>query len=128
MIFLFILIFISLEVSEAKGQIRKEENLLIRNSIRDFGNVKRGVELEAKYYLVNKGETEIKINEVRPSCTCTSFFVSNYTVMPKDSVYIDLKLNTKDSSLGLDKLYVIIDADTETRKYRLLMKANIVEK
>ena len=120
----FILTSLSI-INTLSGQKKSEENLLIRNKVVDFGIVKEDTILNARYYLMNKGNTEIKINYVNPDCSCTDYYVSNYTIKPNDSIFVDLSFDTK-QKYGVQKLYTIISADTETKMYKLTLKAIIV--
>ncbi|MDR2811134.1 MAG: DUF1573 domain-containing protein [Tannerellaceae bacterium] len=64
------------------------------------------------------------MNYVNPECTCTSDYVSDYTINPHDSIYIDLKFDTK-NKFGEQKIYTIINADTKAQMYKLMLKAII---
>ncbi len=106
------------------GQKKADENLLIRNKVFDFGTVKSDTLLKARYYLINRGKTGIKINYVNPECSCTGYSVSNYHIKPNDSVYVDLTFDTKHKH-GEQKIYTIISAETKTKMYKLTLKANV---
>ena len=118
----FITFFITL--SEISGQKKSEENLFIKSKIFDFGNVKSDTLLNARYYLINNGKKDIKINYVNPECSCTSYFVSNYVINPNDSIYIDLFFDTR-QNFGEQKIYAIVNANTKAKMYKLTLKANI---
>ena len=125
--FFIILFIIILGAFDANGQRKSDEVLLIRNKVHDFGIVKSGNPLNARYYLINRGNTDIKINDLRTDCICTEFFISNYTIQPKDSIYIELTLDTKSVPYGEHKIYAIVNADTDTKLYKLTLKAVITK-
>jgi hypothetical protein len=99
-------------------------DIIIRKKVIDFGVVKSDTLLNARYYLINNSDSVILINYVNPECTCTNYYVSNYSISPHDSIFIDLTLDTK-NKYGEQKIYTIINANTKTKMYKLTLKANI---
>jgi hypothetical protein len=120
LLFLF-LSFIALFAASQTNTVKNNE-MIIRKKTIDFGVVKQDTLLTAKFYLVNNSDRKIIINYVNPDCSCTKFLVSNYNINPHDSVYVDLSLDTK-NRFGEQKLYTIIKAETNTKMYKLTLKA-----
>ena len=94
--------------------LKSEDELVIRKRAIDFGVVSANT------------DSIIVINYVNPECSCTGYKVSNYHIEPRDSVYVDLELNTK-GKYGEQKIYTILRAETETKMYKLILKANVKE-
>lgn len=105
---------------------KSEDELVIRKRTIDFGVVSADTLLQARYYLINNTDSIIVINYVNPECSCTGYKISNYHIEPRDSVYVDLELNTK-GTYGEQKIYTILRAETETKMYKLILKANVKE-
>jgi hypothetical protein len=101
-----------------------DNDIIVRKKVFDFGIVKPDTLLNARYYLINNSDSVILINYVNPECTCTNYYVSNYSINPHDSIYIDLTLDTKNKH-GEQKIYTIISANTKTKMYKLTLKANV---
>lgn len=96
----------------------------IRNKFRNLGDVQAGTILKEKYYLKNNTDSTIHIIRVNPECSCTSFKVSSYKILPKDSVYVELTLDTIHKR-GIQTVYTIIKTSSKISMYRLALKANI---
>lgn len=131
----FLLLLISLscnsiEWDRPKGNeriYRDNANLEFRNKIFDFGKVNQDTLLSAKYYFSNISDDSLIIYYVNPDCICTEYSISNDTIMPGDSAFIKLTLNTSNKS-GEQKIYSTVCANTKTRMYCLILKANVSEK
>ncbi len=104
--------------------MEKKEALIIRNKSVDFGIVPEDTLLQARYVFLNTTDSVIAINYVNPECSCTGYRVSDYHIAPHDSIYVDLELNTK-GKYGEQKIYTIVCAETETKMYKLTLKANV---
>lgn len=104
--------------------IKNKEELTIRKKTVDFGTVSGDTILQARYFLINNTDSVIVINYVNPECSCTGYKISNYRIKARDSVYVDLELNTK-GKYGEQKIYTIIQAETEAKMYKLTLKVDI---
>ncbi|HET8860117.1 DUF1573 domain-containing protein [Marivirga sp.] len=114
--------------SENNQDVQKENNLLttIRfdNEIIDFGDVKQGDTLTARYSFKNSGANDLIIDYVNPECGCTSYTISQKRILASDSGYINLVIDTYDK-IGNVNIYAIVKSNTKDKFNRLLVKANI---
>ncbi|NER08674.1 MAG: DUF1573 domain-containing protein [Okeania sp. SIO3C4] len=97
-----------------------------KDKIFDFGEVQEDSLLIHRYYFKNVGNEKLIIDYVNPDCTCTGFTLSNDTIMPMDSAYVELKYDTKDR-YGKQKLFATMKANTETKMYAIILKANVID-
>lgn len=104
----------------SQNNMQSRTNISIKNKFRDLGKVTSGTVITERYYIVNHGEKKVKILYVNPECTCTDFKVSSYSIMPRDSVFIDVTLDTT-GKLGSQTIYTIIKTNTNNM-YKLTIK------
>ena len=93
------------------GKISKEElsEMKFINKRFDFGDVSDDTLLIADFSFVNISNNDLIIDYVNPDCTCTGFFLSNDTVCPGDTAFIQLQLNTEGKH-GFVKIYLATPA------------------
>ncbi len=95
------------------------------NKIHDLGDVANDTLLVIRYKFINTSNEILKINYVNPACICTAYTLSNNSILPNDTAYIELKFNTKEK-YGKQKIYTIVSANTEVELYKLTLEANIL--
>lgn len=96
-------------------------DITIRNKFRNLGTVTAGTIIVEKYYLVNNTTKNIQILKINPECSCTNFSVSSYEIMPHDSVYIELTLDTTQKQ-GSQTIYTIVKTNSKVSMYKLALK------
>lgn len=106
------------EKQEDRGQLK------FLNKVHDFGTIHKDATLSAKYNFVNVGTKPVHIEMVKPDCQCTKYELSRKDLMPGDSAYIVLYLNTE-NKLGPQAIYSVVKADTYERMYKLTLKVDI---
>ncbi|MCX6327671.1 MAG: DUF1573 domain-containing protein [Bacteroidia bacterium] len=111
---------------QQSSQQRELADLAFKIKFYDFGNVSNDTILFAKYFFKNIGKNNLIINYVDPDCTCTGYSLSNDTISPGDSAFIELKFKTE-NKFGKQKIYTTVCANTETKMYSLILKANVIE-
>ena len=107
--------------SEAQEEIT---DLIFFDKIYDFGLIKHDSIVTALYTFINTGEHNLIIKSVNPDCTCTGYTLSKDTIMPNDTAFIQLTLNTHDK-FGEVKAYTIVTANTEDKLYKLTLKGDV---
>ncbi|MCS7162951.1 MAG: DUF1573 domain-containing protein [Bacteroidia bacterium] len=60
----------------------------------DFGQVKQGTIVKARFTLVNQGPTPIQILEIKPSCGCSVVAWERRSLAPGDSLPVEVSFNT----------------------------------
>jgi hypothetical protein len=73
---------------------------------------------------VNVGTEPVRIESVHPDCQCTKYELSRPELMPGDSAYITLFLNTE-NKLGPQRIYSVVKADTYERMYKLTLLVDV---
>ncbi|RBW59553.1 hypothetical protein DS884_07405 [Tenacibaculum sp. E3R01] len=125
-LFLFFTIILSCK-SEKKIVLKdKYPKLKLTSRIIDYKDVKRGKILNAQYKFINPSEDTLKIKYVNPDCVCTGYTISSKVIPPKGKGVITLTLNTKEK-YGENILHAVIKANTETKFYKITLKANIID-
>ena len=113
------LFFVSINLI-SQNTIQEKAGITIKKKFRNLGKVNSGTVISERFYMVNHGNRKVKILYVNPECTCTDFKVSSYNIMPHDSVFIDVVLDTT-GKLGSQTIYTIIKTETHDM-YKLAIK------
>ena len=106
------------------GQRKSGGKLKFLNKVHDFGTVYRDTTLSARYTFVNVGTEPVHIESVHPDCMCTKYELNRRDLMPGDSAYITLFLNTE-NKLGSQQIYSVVRADTYERMYKLTLLVDV---
>ena len=106
------------------GQRKSGGKLKFLNKVHDFGTVYRDTTLSARYTFVNGGTEPVHIESVHPDCMCTKYELNRRDLMPGDSAYITLFLNTE-NKLGSQQIYSVVRADTYERMYKLTLLVDV---
>ena len=96
------------------------------SKIYDFGLIKRDSIVTALYTFSNIGDHNLIIESVNPDCTCTGYTLSKDTIMPQDTAFIQLTLDTHDK-YGEIKAYTIVTANTNAKLYKLTLIGKVAE-
>lgn len=103
-----------------------EKKLTFLNKTVNLGNVSNNTILNARFYFVNSGQQQVKIEYVNPDCSCTNYLLSQKIILPSDTAYVELQVNTNDK-YGLNKIYSTMKADTFVKMYKLTIIFNVFE-
>jgi len=93
----------------------------------DFGNVPKDTLLIHRFNFLNTSNNNLIINHVNPDCICTGYTLSNDTILPGDTAYIELKFDTQ-NKYGKQKIYTIVSANTKPKLNKLTLLANVKNK
>lgn len=74
----------------------------------------------------NTTSEKIIINYVNPECTCTSYHVSKYEILPNDKASVVLTINTT-GKFGKERIYAIVNYG-EKKMSKLTVKCDVYEK
>ncbi|MFP4022932.1 MAG: DUF1573 domain-containing protein [Thiohalospira sp.] len=102
----------------------KTTNLKFNNKYVNFGKLSVDTLVTARFDFKNTGSNPLIIYHVNPDCSCTDFYLSNDSVNPGDSAYIELVLNTE-GKFGYQKIYAVVEANTKAKLYKLTLEADI---
>jgi len=103
----------------------KKGQLTVINKTVDFGNVKPDTTLTVKFFFVNSGTQNIAIEYVNPDCTCTNYTLSSNIVNPRDTAYVELRVNTT-GKYGRNKIYSTMRANTFVKMYKLTVVFTVI--
>ena len=128
LLFLFVMILTN-SCNDAKVSKKLKEPATITDikfdkKVINLGDATNDTLLTAKYKFYNTGNSPLIIEYVNPDCICTKYEISKDTVLPNDSAFIKLYLDTHDK-YGEVKLYSTVCANTKTKFYKLTMNVNI---
>lgn len=102
----------------------KTTNIKLNSKYKNFGKVAPDTLLTARFEFKNTGSNPLFIYRVNPDCSCTDFYLSNDSIVPGDSAYIELVLNTE-GKFGHQKIYAVVEANTDAKLYKLTLEADI---
>lgn len=78
-----------------KGNLAQGPMMYFKDTQHDFGTVQEGDVLNYTFNFVNKGNSELKISDVKTSCGCTTALVSGELVEPGKEGTLKVTLDTK---------------------------------
>ena len=116
----------SKDASEADGS---EINTTIQfaSTEHDFGQVREGDKVVGKFELVNTGEFDLHIHNVRASCGCTSPKYDKKPIRPGGKGVIEVTFNTTNRP-GQQRNSVIVIANTEPSNTVLTFTCEVIPK
>lgn len=121
------ILFLSLFLSSfCLSQNVSTKGLSFQKKVIDYGKVSNDTTLVAKFIMRNTTSKKIIINYVNPECTCTSYYVSNYEILPNDTASVVLTINTV-GKFGKEKIYAIVNYG-EKKMSKLTVKCDVYEK
>ena len=118
------LIMCCLVVAQPLKRQESGGKLKFLNKMYDFGTIYRDTVLSAQYTFVNVGTEPVHVESVHPDCQCTKYELSCSDLMPGDSAYITLYLNTE-NKLGPQRIYSVVKADAYVRMYKLTLLVDV---
>lgn len=97
----------------------------VDESVQDFGVVWTGPDLEHTFVISNKGDADLKIERVKPSCGCT--IAGNYprTIAPGDSGKFPFKMKSAKLHKHFVKSVTITSNDPVTPDLRLKLQGEV---
>ena len=102
--------------------------LVIASLEHSFGDVKAGTPLSYTFEVKNQGEANLEIQNVSPSCGCTTSKFDN-AVAPGKSGNITLAIEKTDGYKGeLTKTATLYSNDPEHQTFVLTLRANFISK
>ena len=106
------------------SDVQKSTDLQFLEKKIDFGSAPQDTILFARFHFINTGNNNLYIKSVDPDCTCTGYYINKNGIPPGDTAYIQLEYNTK-NKYDDQKVYAIVEANTNIKMYKLTLKANI---
>lgn len=122
LIFLCIIFITSLSAQKKSPKIYSPEPSY------SFGEIIEGQIVEHEFEIINNGDDDLIIKDVRASCGCTAVQPSKRVLKPKEKTKIKVEFDSR-GRIGPQKKYVyVLTNDLENPRYQLSFDANVVEK
>jgi hypothetical protein len=96
----------------------------IAEKVKDFGIVSKGEQVQAVFEVHNKGEANLEISQVRPTCGCT---VADFdkTIPPGGTGKIRANVDTSAFNGPISKAVLVFSNDPATPQLSLVIKAEV---
>lgn len=91
----------------------------------DFGTITEGENVTYKYKFTNVGTANLILEEVKPSCGCTTPDWTREPIPPGGTGFITVSFDSNGKSGAQNKSVTVI-ANTEPRNVKLTFRANVV--
>ncbi len=122
------LLFIYLVITFAIHAQKKAPKIFSPEPHYNFGEIVEGQIVEHEFEVINKGEDDLIIKDVRASCGCTAAQPSKKILKPNEKTTIKVEFDSR-GRIGPQKKYVfVLTNDLESPRYQLSFEAVVVEK
>jgi hypothetical protein len=105
----------------------QNQTLWISHHSHNFGNVKEGSVLDLNIDVVNKGDVELNIKDIKSSCGCTAALLSSKMLKPNEKGKLNIKFDTKNLSGRIARTVSLFSNDPKNPTKVLTLIANIEE-
>jgi len=120
---LFLTIFTTLILAQ-----EKEPKIFSPEPNYNFKEVLEGQTVEHEYEIINQGNADLIINDVKASCGCTAVQPQKKILKPGEKTKIKIEFDSR-GRIGPQKKYVyVFSNDPKTPQYRLSFDVVVVEK
>ena len=130
--FLIVLFFVMLPVFVFAQQDHGAKFQFKDGDVHDFGIIKRGAEATDTFWFINTGDDALIIQDVTPSCGCTSVSWTRSPVQKNGQGYISLSLITEEQHGVFNKEVYIQSTATNNphgeKRYTLHIKGDARDK
>lgn len=96
--------------------------------IYDFGILSKDTLVHAVFTIKNSGTENLIIQEVKPDCSCTGYFLEKDTLPPSKSTTLTVDFSTKGTEYGLHRKSVYIRTNSEVEYFTLFLICRIKNK
>lgn len=90
-----------------------------------LGMISNKKDLTCKFLLYNRGNSDLIIHAVKPSCGCAVIKNEKDTIVPGDSTYLETTLNTKGLKGDFNRSITVITNDPKEYKQILWLVGNV---
>jgi hypothetical protein len=95
------------------------------NTEHDFGDIQSGETVTYKFKFTNTGTANLILEEVKPSCGCTTPEWTREPVPPGGTGFVTVSFDSNGKS-GVQNKSVTVIANTEPRNVKLSFRANVL--
>ncbi len=93
----------------------------------NFGKVKEGSVVSHTFQLVNKGQEELEVKDIKTSCGCTAAMLSNSIIKPGEAGTLKIDLDTKNRVGKMSRTITIVSNDAEQTNKVLTIYAEVLK-
>lgn len=94
----------------------------------NFGDAEEGTLLTHTFIIANEGKKTLKIENVYPSCGCTTTDINKKELLPNERTELKIHVNTKGFAGPIKKNVTVMSNDKKKSVIGLLLSANIKQK
>jgi hypothetical protein len=102
----------------AQTQVAPEEVLLLKETEHDFGKIPQGKPVYYTFDIVNNGKTELKLDDVKASCGCTTPEWSRDPIAPGATAKIKVGFNASAENY-FEKTITITYNTTQSKQLKI---------
>ncbi|MEG8947080.1 DUF1573 domain-containing protein [Rosettibacter firmus] len=125
--YLFLIFLCTIFITSLSAQ-KKSPKIYSPEPSYSFGEIIEGQIVEHEFEIINNGDDDLIIKDVRASCGCTAVQPSKRVLKPKEKTKIKVEFDSR-GRIGPQKKYVyVLTNDLENPRYQLSFDANVVEK
>lgn len=110
---------------EDLGMGMKRPRVFAPQTAYDFGVVDQGSKVTNRFEIVNKGDSDLKIERIVPACGCTAAVVATDTIKPQSSTEMQVTFDTAGFQGEKEKLIRIYTNDPEKPSTVFLVRGKI---
>ncbi len=93
----------------------------------NFGQVKEGNVVSHTFKLVNNGQSELEVKDIKTSCGCTAAMLSSSKLKPGESGTLKIDLDTKNRVGRMSRTITIVSNDVEQENKVLTIYAEVLK-
>jgi hypothetical protein len=93
--------------------------IVFESEVVDFGTVEYGADITKQFVFRNTGKSELKLENVHPTCGCTAPTFSKAPIKPGEKGTIDVKYDTKRVGPFEKTITVTSNAGTSTKVIKI---------
>ncbi|MCF8260592.1 MAG: DUF1573 domain-containing protein [Melioribacteraceae bacterium] len=109
------------------GEVKLPELKLVQSKV-DFGDVVEGDIVDTEIELINNGEFDLKISDVKTSCGCTAALLSSEKLSPGEKGTLKIELDTNDRVGKMTRTITLFTNDPKNSRAVITVFANISER
>ena len=94
----------------------------------DFGKIQEGTKVKHTFKFTNTGKKPLVVDNVKPSCGCTTPSWTKTPVMPNETGIIEVEYDSKGVKPGAVKKSVTVMSNTDPKEHTLKFSGEIVTK
>lgn len=93
----------------------------------DFGEIDKGEKVSFEYKFTNKGDAELIISEVKPSCGCTTADMDKKNYQPGESGTIPITFDSTRFNGAINKTVTVVSNDATNPRKQIKLTGKIVQ-